>query len=77
MWEGSTNGAGYGTVWFRGRTTSAHRAVYIEHVGEIGDLELDHLCGVRGCVNPDHMEPVTHLENRRRGGDPHFAETSV
>jgi hypothetical protein len=30
-------------------------------------LELDHLCRVRGCVNPAHLEPVTMRENARRG----------
>jgi hypothetical protein len=30
-------------------------------------LELDHLCRVRGCVNPKHLEPVTHRENLMRG----------
>jgi len=30
-------------------------------------LELDHLCRVRSCCNPDHLEPVTHKENIRRG----------
>lgn len=30
-------------------------------------LELDHLCRVRACINPDHLEPVTHQENARRG----------
>jgi hypothetical protein len=30
-------------------------------------MELDHLCRVKACVNPDHLEPVTHAENMRRG----------
>jgi hypothetical protein len=37
-------------------------------VGPVPDgLELDHLCRVPACVNPDHLEPVTHIENVRRG----------
>ena len=30
-------------------------------------LELDHLCRVRSCVNPEHLEPVTHKVNMQRG----------
>ncbi|MGL5917799.1 MAG: HNH endonuclease [Cetobacterium sp.] len=30
-------------------------------------LQLDHLCRVRACVNPTHLEPVTHWENQLRG----------
>jgi hypothetical protein len=32
-------------------------------------LELDHICRVRNCVNPDHLEPVTHAENMRRSSN--------
>lgn len=47
--------------------TLAHRLLYMAHVGEIPKgLELDHLCRVRSCVNPKHLEAVTHKENMRR-----------
>lgn len=46
----------------------AHRWAYENLVGPIPEgLELDHLCRVPACVNPDHLEPVTKAENRRRG----------
>lgn len=46
----------------------AHRVVYEELVGPIPDgLMLDHLCRVRHCVNPEHLEPVTNRENVLRG----------
>jgi hypothetical protein len=45
----------------------AHRWAYQHMVAEIPEgLELDHLCRVRNCVNPYHLEPVTHAENHRR-----------
>lgn len=45
-----------------------HRWAYTHFVGPIPDgLELDHLCRNRGCVNPEHLEPVTRSVNLRRG----------
>jgi hypothetical protein len=49
------------------RRTVAHRAVYEHEVGPIpAGLQLDHLCRVRCCVNPEHLEPVTQQENIAR-----------
>lgn len=48
----------------------AHRLSYEHHVGSIpGDLTIDHLCRVKLCVNPAHMEPVPIAENVRRAAD--------
>lgn len=59
---------GYGS--FRvseGKRRVAHRWLYEQLVGKIPDgLELDHLCRNRGCVNPEHLEPVTRSENLMR-----------
>lgn len=49
------------------RPVGAHRWAYEELVGPIPKgLTLDHLCRVRHCVNPDHLEPVTQRENIAR-----------
>jgi len=49
------------------RTFYVHRLLYQHHVGPIPEgLEVDHLCNIKICVNPDHMELVTHAENMRR-----------
>lgn len=46
----------------------AHRVTYAFYLGDIpAGLELDHLCRRPACVNPWHLEPVTHAENVRRG----------
>jgi hypothetical protein len=51
-----------------GTTKLLHRAVYAALVGPIPQgLHLDHLCRVRNCVNPAHLEPVTNRENGARG----------
>lgn len=69
LWTGGLNPKGYGTFYIRrGSKSKAHRVSWKLLVGEIpSGTELDHLCRVRNCVNPDHLEPVIHVENLRRG----------
>jgi hypothetical protein len=51
----------------RSKTRLAHVVAYEEAVGLVpAGLELDHLCRQTLCVNPVHVEPVTHRENMRR-----------
>lgn len=60
-------GGGYGVLTIKGRTRLAHRHYYEQANGPIPEgMQLDHLCEIRSCVNPDHLEPVTALENTRR-----------
>ena len=67
LWTGSTNHKGYGLFRIGGKMVSTHRWAYEHYIGPIpSGLQLDHLCMVRNCVNPDHLEPVTARENIHR-----------
>jgi hypothetical protein len=68
LWQAHCNNDGYGVVSVERKLKKAHRVVYEMLVGPIDEgLTLDHLCRVRHCVNPAHLEPVTHQENILRG----------
>ena len=68
LWLASLYPGGYGNFWDGTRHVRAHRWAYERLVGPIPEgLQLDHLCRVRVCVNPDHLEPVTNRENIMRG----------
>lgn len=71
IWTASRTRHGYGqfSVGGRaGRMESAHSVTWRLLRGEIPDgLELDHLCRVRACCNPWHLEPVSHRVNGQRG----------
>lgn len=77
LWTGRTKPDGYGV--FKNKAPNgrwkhvyAHRFAYETERGPIPDgLTIDHLCRVRNCVNPDHLEPVTRNENMRRSRKPH------
>lgn len=67
-WTGCKNRDGYGHAKYRGKVCRTHRLAYEHMVGPIPTgLELDHLCRNTSCVNPSHLDPVTHAENIRRG----------
>lgn len=68
LWTGANNGRyGISVDPKTKRVTTAHRVLYEHFKGPIPDgLEVDHLCRVKLCVNPDHLEPVTSKENMRR-----------
>ena len=73
LWVGAESGARdpYGKFKVDGRSRYAHRLAYEALVGEVpSGLQLDHVCRVRCCVNPAHLEPVTQRENILRGECP-------
>ena len=66
LWVARTSD-GYGLLTLNGKQRLAHRVSYEFYNGPIPDgLQIDHLCRVRNCINPAHLEPVTAKENRRR-----------
>lgn len=70
-WIGQTSPTGYGVFKFSSKMRRSHRVAYEVLVDLVPDgLVLDHLCRVRNCVNPAHLEPVTQAENVRRGVTP-------
>jgi hypothetical protein len=68
LWIGCRLPSGYGKLRRKGKDWLAHRFIYTNLVGPIPEgLTIDHLCRVRNCVNPEHMELVTQGENTLRG----------
>lgn len=71
LWTRALDKNGYGYVKVNQRSRLAHDVAYEHWVGPVPDgLVLDHLCRVRHCLEPKHLEPVTNAENIRRGFSP-------
>lgn len=78
IWLGDLSEQGYPHMSWHGKTSNAHRVVYEHYKGKIpAGLQLDHLCRMRCCVNPEHLEPVTGKENVRRGTLPEVARARI
>jgi hypothetical protein len=76
LWLGHLDKDGYGLASFEGKTCRVHRVSYELLVASLDDIDpsrpafsitIDHICRVRRCVNPDHMEPVPSATNVARG----------
>lgn len=66
LWTGAIDPDGYGKFG----STLSHRVSYELHVGSIpAHLEVDHLCRVRSCLNPAHLELVPHKVNTWRSAN--------
>lgn len=69
-WTGAKWARGYGKFTLPGsqKRIAAHRWGYEHFISPIAEgFELDHLCRNTSCVNPEHLEPVTHKVNVQRG----------
>lgn len=67
VWHGWKTPNGYGHVNILGLHFMIHRVFYEYFIADIPDgLHIDHLCRVRACVNPWHLEPVTQSINNKR-----------
>lgn len=76
IWSGPRHPSGYGSIKWDGKATVAHRVVYTLIKGQIpAGLVLDHLCNVKMCVNPEHLEPVTGSTNTQRAWDRNHCAT--
>lgn len=63
-WNGPLDKDGYGTFFLRRRSRKAHRVGWFSTRGEIPKgLVIDHLCGIRCCVNPSHLRLQTPRQN--------------
>lgn len=65
--SGKGRGGGYSRMKLNGRTCAAHIVSYTNEHGYVpGNKQIDHKCTNRRCVNPDHLEMVSHIENQKR-----------
>ena len=72
LWTGVPNDQGYGQLRIDNIKVYGHRLAYHLMRGPIpAGMQVDHICRVRHCVNPDHLEVVSHRTNTLRGISPH------
>lgn len=71
LWLNFVGLNGYGQGYINGKKVNAHVVSYVTFKGAVPEgLEIDHLCRTRCCVNPEHLEAVTHKVNAYRGTSP-------
>ena len=68
LWGGAVDRCGYGLASIGGKMFRLHRWAFQAANGPVAaELDMDHLCRVKSCCNPLHLEPVTHHVNLLRG----------
>ena len=69
VWRGTARSNGYGVTVYMGKQTTTHRIMYQLHTGNPvpADMEVDHTCNTRLCINPEHLQMVSHVENMKLG----------
>jgi HNH endonuclease len=78
LWTGYVTPQGYGMFRLNGLASRAHRVAYELVNGPIPEgLVVDHLCRVRHCVNPSHLEPIVFHENIIRGTQGEWAKAKT
>ncbi len=68
IWQKARNNRGYGVTWFDGKLRTAHRVAWFHAHGRWpkAGLVIDHICAVKACVNPDHLQELENWQNLRR-----------
>lgn len=65
--SGTGRGGGYPRMKLNARTCAVHKVSFVNEHGYVpGNKQIDHKCRNRRCVNPDHLEMVSHIENQKR-----------
>lgn len=69
IWNGGLTKGGYGQISYKGESHLVHRLFFFlqNNIWSTRQKPLDHLCRVRRCANPIHLELVTSKLNSQRG----------
>lgn len=78
VWPYAINSQGYGHMQINKKRHQAHKWLFESLKGKVPHKsELDHLCRNRACINPEHLQVVSHKENCRRGYNAKLTEEKV